>query len=248
MCGILGGSGKASNGKYVGIAPGVKLICAKVLNEKGKGDLMYLIQGLAWIISLLSKYPIKIINISLEIGKHQDGTNQEELHILHKLINGLWEKGVLVIMAAGNAGPKSGTISSIADGNACICVACHDAEYVGKSGYNCSKFSGKGPGKNVLVSSFYNPMRKPDIVAPGSDIISCNAFYAKRYQGFYISKSGTSMAAPQISGACALFLQKYPNSTNNEIRNKLYQSARDLQEPWYIQGAGMLQIDVFLNI
>lgn len=244
----MGGSGEVSSGLYRGIAPGVSFVCAKILNRNGKGTLSNLINGLEWIREIRKEYEIRIVNISIEIGKYTPISGEQDLTRLYDIINYLWEEGVMVLIAAGNAGPKAQTISSIADGNACICVACHDGDYVGRNGYNCSKFSGRGPGRHYHATQNYNPMRKPDLVAPGSDITSCNAFFSRKGQSYYTIKSGTSMAAPQISGACALYMQKYPDATNNEIRTKLLLSAKDLEEPWYIQGAGMLQIDDFLNI
>ena len=85
-----------------------------------------------------------------------------------------------------------------------------------------------------------NPLKKPDILAPGTDIVSCNYHYATKP---YIAKSGTSMSAPIVSGACALCLQKYPRLTNKELRRLLLGSAADLGQSWSVQGAGMLQID-----
>ena len=84
---------------------------------------------------------------------------------------------------------------------------------------------------------------KPDIVAPGTDIVSCGAHFRTTP---YISKSGTSMSAPIVSGACVLCLQKYPQLTNRELRRLLLGSAMDMGESWGVQGAGMLRIDRLL--
>ena len=89
-------------------------------------------------------------------------------------------------------------------------------------------------------------MKKPDIVAPGTDIVSCNAGVEKKgrfYRNAYIAKSGTSMATPIISGGVALLLQKYPFYSNEQVKQKLLHTAKDLGEPWNKQGWGMIQID-----
>ena len=92
--------------------------------------------------------------------------------------------------------------------------------------------------------SIANPLKKPDLVAPGTDIVSCNSKYTVTP---YVAKSGTSMSAPVVSGACALCLQKYPKLSNAELRRMLLASSADLGQSWSVQGAGMLQIDRLLD-
>ena len=82
-------------------------------------------------------------------------------------------------------------------------------------------------------------LRKPDIVAPGTRILSCNASWRKQNGRIlmpYIAKSGTSMATPIVSGAAALALGKYPWLTNEEFVRLLSLTATDLGEPWNKQG------------
>ena len=61
-------------------------------------------------------------------------------------------------------------------------------------------------------------------------------------------KSGTSMAAPQVSGAVALALERVPDLTNVQAKMLLCESARDLGLPRNRQGHGMLQTDRFLSL
>ena len=65
-------------------------------------------------------------------------------------------------------------------------------------------------------------MKKPDVVAPGTKIISCNSNYKKNP---YIARSGTSMATPVVSGAIALLLSKYPQMSPKDVKLRLYQTA-----------------------
>lgn len=238
MCGILAGSGFASAGRYRGIAPESMLVCGKILDDKGGGSLGNLLKGLQWIIEIRKTLPVKILNISVEMGKDAK-LDKKELKLMHKYFEGLWEDGVVIVAAAGNHGPEPMSISPISENGCCICVGCHDEGFVGRNGKSCSDYCGRGPGKGVLErTKIDNPLKKPDIVAPGTEIMSCS----NRFTQLYISKSGTSMATPMVSGACALFMQKYPDATNIQIKRSLISSARDLGEPWSVQGAGMLSV------
>lgn len=232
----------ASKGKYRGIAPGCMLVCGKVLDRKGGGSLKSLIHGLHWITEIQNIYPVKILNISIEMEseEHIDPKDWEQFK---RYIELLWNMDMIVIAAAGNKGPNPMTLSPIGECGGCVCVGCHDGTYSANGGRLCNEYSGRGPGKD-RTSTIANPLKKPDIVAPGTDIVSCNYKYSNMP---YIAKSGTSMSAPIVSGACALCMQKYPQLTNVELRRRLLYSAADLGQTWNIQGAGMIRIDKLLH-
>ena len=251
VAGILSGNGKMSNGKYRGIAPDCRIVCGKVLDSKGGGSLKSLLNGLNWILELSNKLPIRIVNISIEMENddkdEEDNIRMnEELSDISEQIDRLWNKDMVIIVAAGNKGPKPMSLSPISEFAECVCVGCHDGEYT-SSGMQklCSDYSGRGPskGKYILLRNS-NPLKKPDIVAPGSNIISCNYKYMNKP---YVAKSGTSMSAPIVSGACALYLQKNPYATNFEIINAIKRTATDVGEKWSMQGAGMINIKKMLT-
>lgn len=241
VCGILAGNGAASKGKYRGIAPECLLLCGKVLNSKGGGNLSSLIKGLEWVIELKKRYPVTILNISIEM-ESDENIDKDEWEIFKKRMDEVWASGITIVAAAGNRGPHLMTLSPISECASCICVGCHDGSYKGRANRSCNEYSSCGPGKEVSYTAS-NPLKKPDIVAPGTDIISCS----NRYNGFYIAKSGTSMAAPLVSGACALCMQKYPGLDSRDVKRLLLNSAKDLGENWSKQGAGMLQINDMLS-
>ncbi len=243
VCGILAGNGAMSRGKYRGIAYESILVCGKVLDRNGAGSLKNLIQGLEWILEVSDRYPIRVLNISIEMDS-EDNLNKEELFLLKRYLGMLWERGMVIVAAAGNKGPNPMTLSPIGECGACICVGCHDGEYRSAKGRLCSEYSSRGPGKREDVTEMVNPLKKPDIVAPGTDIVSCNYRYNIMP---YVAKSGTSMSAPIVSGACALCLQKYPWISNVELRRMVAGTARDLGEKWSVQGAGMVQVGGMLG-
>ena len=88
---------------------------------------------------------------------------------------------------------------------------------------------------------------KPDVVAPGTFITSCNADYRYRFRKPYTVKSGTSMATPIVTGCAALLLQKEPYLSNDRVRERLIYSARDLGAPWNQQGWGMVNLSGLLE-
>lgn len=242
VCGIIGGNGAVSRGKYRGIAPECMLVCGKVLDKKGGGSLRNLISGLAWIMDLVKLYPIRVLNISIEM-ESEENIDRNDWEQFKKYIQYLWNNNIIIVAAAGNKGPNPMTLSPIGECGGCVCVGCHDGDYPGSGGRLCNEYSSRGPGKDMTIMNMINPLKKPDIVAPGTDIVSCNSRYVVSP---YIAKSGTSMSAPIVSGACALCLQKYPYLTNRELRRLLLGSAVDLGQSWSVQGAGMLRIDKLL--
>lgn len=239
VCGILCGSGMLSDGRYAGMAPGAKLVVGKVLDERGDGSTEAMLEGLDWILSVKNRYNIRILNISVGIGELE---NWEKEQILKKKIEQVWDSGILVVCAAGNKGPGNGTISSVGNSYKVVTVGCHDGSYGRDNPGRCETYSGRGD----LASE----VRKPDLVAPGTEIISCNAHFRRingTFKNAYTTKSGTSMATPIVSGAAALLLRKYPDMTNEECKQKLQLTADDLGIPWNRQGWGMINVSRLLN-
>lgn len=234
VCGILCGTGEASMGKYRGIAPFSRLIVCKVLDKDGNGDADTMLEALEWLLEHRNRYHIRIINISVGISNMKD--KRKEI-LLTQYLERLWDEGVVVVCAAGNKGPRAGSISNIGGVNKVITVGCYDdlePLYIGK---NCEYYSGRGRKTDVL--------RKPDLVAPGTAIVSCNHNFS---ESLYIARSGTSMAAPMVAGAAALLLQRESTLSNNVVADRLRFSAQDLGKPWNRQGWGMLNIKNILEI
>ncbi len=238
VCGILCGNGSLSAGRYRGMAPGANLVVGKVLDDKGDGRTETMLKGLDWILQVKEKFNIKILNISVGIGTLDEW---EKERALQDKIDEVWESGILVVCAAGNKGPGDNTVSSVGSGRHVVTVGCHDGNYAKGRPDRCEAYSGRG--------MYGSLVRKPDLVAPGTDIISCNGYYRSltaKNRKPYMTKSGTSMATPVVSGAAALVFQKYPDSTNEQCKQKLQFSATDLGLPWNQQGWGMLNVERLL--
>lgn len=237
VCGILCGNGRMSDGRYRGIAPDSRLVVCKVLDHQGDGCMEQMLQGLLFVEKVYKEYDIRAVNISVGIGQLKD---QQKVSALAEAVHRLWKLGMVVVCAAGNKGPGDNTISAIGLSEKIIMVGCHDGSYRRGDSGSCSLYSGRGPRGSSI--------RKPDLVAPGTDIMSCNAFYQRgKRQEYYTAKSGTSMATPIVTGCASLLLQKEPYLTNGQVRDRLIYSARDMGAPWNQQGWGMVNLEGLLR-
>lgn len=236
VSGCIGGSGRMSNGRFSGIAPTCRLCVGKVLDQKGEGSVESMYYGLLWVLENRLRYQIRVLNISVGIGEDGDRARMDELSGLLETVS---EQGVVVVCAAGNKGPGEGTLSPLGESRRVITVGCHEGGYFGNRRDLCENYSGRG--REGL------PYRKPDLVAPGTDVVSCNLNWSRDRRGgfrdLYIKKSGTSMATPIVSGAAALYLQKYPFCNSDQVKRQMIYSAKDLGEEWSRQGWGMLDIE-----
>lgn len=220
VSGILGG--------VKGFAPKVSLIGVKVLDKAGRGSSADLLSGLQWVYENREKYDIRIVNLSVGTGI------SDSFDPLVSAVEALWDKGVVVVSAAGNGGPAPGSVTSPGTSRKVITVGCLD------DNKKCSiwdravkDFSGRGPTRDCIV--------KPDILAPGAEIYSCSN------TGEYIPLSGTSMSTPIVSGAAALLLEKYPELTPDQVKYMLKITAEDLNCPKNRQGWGLLNIERLLT-
>lgn len=232
VCGSIAGSGIASNGIYAGIMPDARLVIGKILDKYGDGSVEKMADAMRWIMKIKDTYNIRVLNISIGTGK---GYEKQEYNEIRDLLNEAWYQGIMIICAAGNSGPAGGSISMLGMNRNIITVGCHEGQESYRFGRPCQAYSGRGE-----VSEIY---RKPDIVAPGTEIISCKAApYRGRtiFDKYYCKKSGTSMATAIVSGCCALYFKNHPSESNEYCKRRLLQTARNLGEAWNKQGYGMI--------
>ncbi len=231
ICGIIGGTGHDSKGKYCGVAPGCHLIPVKVLDKRGNGYASDVLAGLRFIRERKNLWNIRIVNISVGSFSRR---NMGENSALVRGVNEAWDDGLVVVVAAGNMGPGSGTITTPGISRKVITVGCSDDHReVNVMGSRMIDYSGRGPTGACIC--------KPDVVAPGASITSCS-----NQPGKYTIKSGTSMATPLVSGAIALLLEKYPEMNNRDVKLFLRERSTDLGLPHNQQGWGILDIEKLL--
>lgn len=235
VAGCLCGSGACSRGLYAGIAPRCRIVAGKVLDENGEGAVEDMIAGIRYVLETRKLYQTRILNISVGINHIEEKGEQEELV---SWLEEAWYAGLFVVVAAGNKGPGNGSISRLGLSEHVVAVGCHDGKNFWDKCNACENYSGRGKaGARV---------RKPDLVAPGTEVISCNAGFRKKPMGGvwnpYLAKSGSSMSVPMVSAAAALLWEKYPFFSNEQIKERILRSAVDLGEAPHKQGWGMVNV------
>lgn len=210
VAGTIAGVNNSSG--VVGVAPQAKLAAVKVLDSRGSGTWSSVICGLDWITANAARYNIKVANMSLGGGGTSDNncgyTNNDPLH---QAICRSVAAGVTYVVAAGNEGVDATQSVPASYDDAVITVSAL-ADSDGRSG---GLGAATGFGADDTFASFSNYGSTVDIAAPGVDI------YSTWKSGGYKTISGTSMAAPHVSGAVARFLQVNVGSNWIQVRDSL---------------------------
>lgn len=231
VSGVLAGNGFASGKKYSGIAPNANIIMCKALDKNGETTSLTILNAMQWIYENKEKFNIRVVCMSF--GSQPLDANDP----LMLGAEALWNKGIVVVAAAGNSGPQKSSIKSPGISGKIITVGALDdgrnsqGDITNKSGFKTATFSSRGPAYN-----FY----KPDCLAPGVDII-CTACK----DDLYTKMSGTSVATPIVAGSVALLLEKYPNLTPNQVKSKLMQSCQHIEFDKNSEGFGLLNAKRF---
>jgi serine protease AprX len=202
VTGIVGGSGANSDGYYTGVAPKSDLVGI------GTGDtlfVLYALEGFDYALENQDEYDIRVISNSW--GTNGKFRKKDPVNRASKVAH---DRGITVVFAAGNEGPKRDTLNPYSVAPWVIGVAAGK-----KNGKTLADFSSRG----VPGSDLYHPT----ITAPGVNIVSARAstgatinaldaaddatYISPQYQPYYTTASGTSMAAPHVSGTVAMMEQ-----------------------------------------
>ena len=261
-----------------GVAPQCKIVSLKVIADvdlpnastqtAGQGKVSWLLRAIDRIQTWNQhgkRLLVHGVNLSLGYGfdARWFGCGQSPLCVE---VNRLVKSGVSVVVSAGNDGYPSFLTednraesryhaSSITDpGNADLAITVGSTHRDSPHLYGVSYFSSRGPTGDGRC--------KPDLLAPGERIWSCAAGEeAQKYVGaagakkgqspvLYLEQTGTSMAAPHVSGAIAAFLSVRREFIGQPERVKelVLQSAVDLKRERYVQGAGLLDLMRMLQL
>jgi serine protease AprX len=260
VAGIIAGSGRASaagsrpdsNAAQRGVAPGAHLVVLKALDVSGNGFTSNVIAAIDYAIANRATYNIRVMNLSVAAGVYESFYKDPLTLAAKRAV----DSGIVVVAAAGNRGrdatgqPQYGGIASPGNAPWVLTVgASSDVGTVDRRDDVVAAFSSRGP-------SPIDENAKPDLVAPGVNIESTadptSALYAanpsSRLWGAaktgsepYLSLTGTSMAAPVVTGAIALMLEANAALTPNAVKAILEYTAESREGINYLtQGAGFL--------
>jgi len=246
VAGIIAGNGDNRGlgdpmyGRYIGVAPNANLISIKVSDETGKASVLDVIYGLQFAVEHQSQFNIRVINLSLDSTTPQSYKTDP----LDAAVEAAWMQGIVVVAAAGNLGNASNAVQ-FAPANDPYVITVGGVDENGSadpSGDAIATWSSRGTTQDGI--------QKPDVYAPGAHIVSVlapNSVFATSCptcvvgNGQYIQTSGTSMAAPAISGLVADLLQIHPNWTPDQVKGDLTSSAvtenTSFQEPNAVKSA-----------
>jgi subtilisin family serine protease len=242
--GLVAGTGSASSGNYSGIAPGAQLMSAKVLLSDGTGYSSWIIRGIEW--SLANGADIILLPFST-LGFPGDPLSEAVMKAT--------EMGVLVVCAAGDQGPNHMTIMSPGESLAAVTVGAYDTA-TGK----VPDFSSRGP--------TFDFRTKPDLIAPGVDIISPSLFnifpidignisidispgdinfigggsFGIPVNENYTRASTTAAAASITAGAACLLLESSQFAPPEALSISMRKGATSITKEPNIEGAGILTV------
>lgn len=225
VAGVGSGNGCLSGGKFKGIAPESNIISIKALNNAGEASAIVILEAMQWVYDNYKKYNIKVVCMSF--GSEPLGINDP----IMKGAEALWDRGVVVVAAAGNSGPEYQTIKSPGTSAKIITVGGMNDNRLDNDEFNTNffeiaNFSSRGPALRRY---------KPDLIAPAVNINSCSIEPLKNYTVL----SGTSVATPMIAGVCALIFEKNPLLTPDMVKYKLLASCKSLTFNRNLEGNGL---------
>ncbi len=239
VAGIIGGDGSATEGTYIGIAPRVSLIDVKVSGESGTALTSDVVRGLQWVLQNKKKYNIRVVNLSL---------NSSTLQSYHKdpldaAVEILWINRIVVVVSAGSQGVNP--LYPPANDPFVITAGATDEHGTSVlSDDTIASFSSYGQTPDGFS--------KPDLVAPGVDIVSLLAnsstVLAKTHPDHvvadakgnrYFRMSGTSMASPIVAATVALMLEAQPKLNPDQVKKCLQTTATPIGTTT-TAGAGLL--------
>jgi len=254
VAGIIAGTcsaplpGGAEAVEFSGIAPQTQIYGFKVLNDEGEGQDSWIIKAVQQIADLNEQAGELVIHgANLSLGGYFDVESYGCGHTpLCNELRRLWRQGVVVVLAAGNEGlawlvqhdgesyPMNMDMTIGDPANLEEAIAVGSVHKGNPHNYGVSYFSSRGPTADGRC--------KPDVVAPGEKIISAHyGFDPRDASTWMVEMSGTSMAAPHVSGVIAGFLSVRREFIGfpDRVKQLLMAHATDIGRDRYTQGKGI---------
>ncbi len=211
---IIAGNGAG----HVGAAPNAKLISLDVINDEGMATTSDVIAAAQWIVDHRHKYNIRVVNFSLHAITPSHFVNDP----LDKAVEKLWFSGVVVVTAAGNYGVDGEpTAVRYAPANDPFVISVGALDNKGTLDYSDDSAAPWSTWGHTL-----DGFAKPEIGASGRYMIGAvpegssllSEFPNNIYSPGYLQLSGTSFAAPVVTGAVAQLLARHPNLRPDDVK------------------------------
>jgi serine protease AprX len=216
-------------------APGADIVSIKLSGANGAVDVTQVLAALQWVIANKDRYSIDVVNLSFG----NDSKQSAYASPLNFAVQRVWDAGIVVVSSAGNLGDHDGTVTKPGDDPLIISVGASDDQGTARR-YDDTipAFSSRGPTQDGLS--------KPDLVAPGTRVISLRAPGSTvdvanpqaRIGDDHFRGSGTSFAAPIMSGVVAIMLSVDPDLDPDQVKYGLLSTARSVDGWPTASGAG----------
>mgnify|MGYP001817624514 CR=1 FL=1 len=232
---------KGEEAKFIGMAPGARLVNVKVADSNGTVDVTQVIAAIDWVVQHRRDNGMNIRVINLAYGT--TGVQSYQIDPLAHAIENAWRAGIVVVVAAGNDGNGSALRNPAIDPYV-IAVGATDSD---GTDYKAA---------DDRVAAFSNcgtSARRVDIVAPGKSIVSLRNPGSAADQGYpkarvedrFFLGSGTSQASAVVSGGVALLLDQRPDLNPDMVKALLMETATTLTNAKSTcQGAGIINLKV----
>lgn len=227
-----------------GSAPGVHLVDVRVLGTRGNGLTSDVIAGIDWAVANRRTYNIRVITLALG----HPVTEPTAIDPLGRAVARAVQAGVVVVASAGNYGltsdgaPVLGGITSPGNSPFALTVGALDTMgTVDRRDDRVAEYSSRGPTR-------YDMAVKPDVVAPGTRLVSLSAsrsYLATTYPQWHIAGSGTnaymrlsgsSMATGVVAGGVALLLDAHPRMTPAQVKTAIQMGASFVEDAGLVGG------------
>jgi serine protease AprX len=235
MAGVIAGSDPETG--YQGIAPGARLVSVKVAGADGITSLVRVLMAFDWVRRNRASngLNIRVLNLSFGVDARRSYTREPLAYAAEQL----WNRGIAVVAAAGNKADGTGRLDLPAADPFLIAV-----------GASATQHTADPADDGVADFSSRDAVRPPDVVAPGTAVVSLRVpgstldaeFAAARIGAGFFRGSGTSQAAAVVSGLVALMLQARPDLTPDQVKALLKAGAVDLPADVSADGAGRVDL------
>ena len=219
-------------------APAAKIVSVKLSGADGSVDVSQVLAALQWVVLNRDRYNIKVVNLSFG----NDSKQSWHVSPLNYAVQRAWDAGIVVVVAAGNAGPLNGTVTKPGDDPVAISVGASDDNGTTALGDDTiPDFVSRGPTPDGLA--------KADLVAPGTHIESLRApgstidtsHPEARVGDAGFRGSGTSFATPIVAGIAAQMLSADASLSPDQVKYGLIQGAQQIDGDATAQGTGSVR-------